>query len=450
MLHKLRSLKQQEWQVLLTTWLGTFFDGLDASIFILALYPTFSELLNTTSHAQIGVAGSFVLAAFMVGWAVGAAFFGMLADRLGRLNTMVFTILLYAICTGLCATSHNCLELGIYRFFVGCGIGGEISVGAVFLAETWKGRPRYLATGMLSSAFGFGYLTISLLNFGLGGFGWRALYIVGMLPAFLTIYIRLKLKESSHFTDAQSVEFKKARESLSQSGRFARKSAENHPLLPFLEVFNREYRSKTLSVMTLACATIVGYWAVVSWIPAWVNQLTGTNAMVERSTAAAVLNIGAILGAIAFGAIFDKLGTKNAFLLAFVGSLVSCIAMFLTVRSYGPLLLTWVSIVGLFTVAPFVVLCIYVPELFPTQMRVTAFGICVQSGRLCAAAAAIMAGQLIALFGGSYAMAGSCVSLLYLAGIAASLVLPRSSGEVLPVVTVEANKPKSQLAGAVR
>lgn len=89
--------KPHEWQVLFTTWLDTLFDGMDASIFAMALFPTLSEILGTKSHSEVGVAASFILASFMIGWAVGSALFGILADRIGRVNTMIFTILLCAV-----------------------------------------------------------------------------------------------------------------------------------------------------------------------------------------------------------------------------------------------------------------------------------------------------------------------------------------------------------------
>lgn len=433
MLQQLQSRTPYEWRVLFTTWMGMLFDGMDASIFVLALYPTLSELLNTTSHSEVGVAASYVLAAFMVGWTVGSAIFGVVADRIGRVNTMVLTILLYAVCTGLCATSHSTVELAIYRFFVGCGIGGELSVGAVFLAESWKGKGRYWATGVMCTAFGFGYLLTACLNYGLGGFGWRALYLVGIVPALLTIYIRLKLKDSHHFAEA------------------AERRVESSALdkvAPILTVFNSENRGKSFCVLALATAAIVGYWAVLAWVPAWVNQLTGTNATLERSTCAVVLNVGAIIGALALGGLFEKLGRKKSFFYSYLGALVSCIAMFLTVKSYGPELLAWVFVVGFFTEAPFVPLLIYVPELFNAKIRVTAFGVSVQLGRLFAATAAVMAGQLIALFGGSYALAGSCVALVYIVGMVASLVLPQSTGNVAMTAAPATSEKKRQLAGA--
>lgn len=400
-------------QVLFATWLGMFFDGMDASIFVLALFPTMSALLHTQDHAQVGLVGSYVLATFMIGWTVGSFLFGLVADRIGRVSTLIMTILLYAICTGLCATANSVAELAFYRFLVGCGIGGEISVGCVLLAETWRGRSRFWATGVMCTAFGFGYLATAAMNYGLGHLGWRWLYVAGTIPAILTLYIRLKLKNTLEHAGANT------------TGRQDRKGV-------FAQLFQRENQFKTICICVLASTCIVGYWAVLSWIPAWINQLMGGNAVSERSTAACVLNIGSILGALSLGWLHDKVGHRKAFFLSFLGAITSCITMFMTIKSFGLPLLALVFVVGFFVEAPFVPLMIYAPELFSSRIRATAFGASVQSGRLLAAFAAVTAGQIIAAFGGSYAIAGSIISLVYIVGMGAALVAPHTSGEVLP------------------
>jgi MFS family permease len=151
------STQSAPFHVLLATWLGGVFDGMDSSIFAIVLYPALSELLGTTSHAEIGPYGSYIVALFMVGWALGAFIFGTLADYIGRAKTMTITILLYAICTGLCATAHTWWELGIYRFLVGAGIGGEMGIGAVFLSECWPNKSRMKAVGIMATSLGVGY-----------------------------------------------------------------------------------------------------------------------------------------------------------------------------------------------------------------------------------------------------------------------------------------------------
>lgn len=405
----------EQWRALVATWLGAFFDGMDASIFILVLFPTLSELLHSQSHGTIAWHGAIILATFMIGWTTGSAIFGLIADRVGRVRTMIMTILLYAACTALCATSHNWVELAVYRFFVGCGIGGEISVGAVLLAEAWKGSSRYWATGVMCSSFGCGYLFTALLGYALGGFGWRWLYLVGAIPALLTIYIRLKLKDSDHFLAVQKDQTNEQTQNLL-----------SYPARLLL-LFNKEYRQRTVCVIGLAAASIVGYWAILSWIPAWVNQLVGSSdAVNERSIAAIVLNLGSITASIIFGFLYEKIGRVNSFRLAFGGALISCVTMFSTVTAYGPLLLFWVFMVGFFAIAPFIPLYIYVPELYDTRIRSTAFGISVQSGRIFAAMAALLAGQLISTLGGSYAIAGTWVSSIYLVGFLSTAIMPLS------------------------
>lgn len=414
------------WHVLAATWLGAFFDGLDATIYVMVLVPALTELLKTTSHTEMGVVGSYILAIFMVGWAVGAAVFGMLADHIGRARTLTITILLYAICTGLCATANTWQELAFYRFLVGCGIGGEIGIGGVLLAEAWKGRARLHAAAAMVSAFGVGYLATSALNLCLGGFGWRWLFVAGVVPALLTVYLRIKLKDSTEF---EFLAQRKAR--AKQKPVHARTQEEKALLEPtFPSLFKKKTLPKTIIIATMASSAIMGYWAVLAWIPAWVNQLVGTAAVQERSITVIAMNLGLVVSAMIGGWYVRVLGRSVAFRIGSLASFICCVAMFLTVKSFGPALLAWAFITGFVTVMPFVVLFIYVPELFETRIRGTGFGFSYNLGRIFAAIAALCGGQLIAMFGGSYAHAGATVAGVYLIGVAASFFMPVTKGEV--------------------
>lgn len=418
--------ESSQWHVLIAAWLGLMFDGMDATIYVLVLFPALSELLATTSHATIGPYGGVILATFMVGWAVGSIGFGILSDHIGRTKAMVLTILLYAICTGLCACSHSWTELAFYRFLVGCGIGGEQSAGVVLIAESWRGKARLHATGIMMTAFGCGYLLAGALNMWLGHLGWRWLFLAGIVPALLTVYIRAKLKDSMQFQLVQEYKrrFRKPRTdttSDSQSGLIS----------PLKQLFTPENRRKVLVVSALSSTAVVGYWSVMAWIPPWINQLTGTLAISERSTATLTMNVGSIIAGVITGTLLILVGRRNTFRIAFVGALVSFISMFLMVKSFGSALLMWAFVVGFFAQLPFNCVFAYAPELFETQIRGTAVGFSVQIGRLMGALGALVGGQLIALFGGSYAMAGSCVALFYLVGIFASFFMPNTTGEVL-------------------
>jgi len=425
--------QSSQWNILLASWLGEMFDGMDASIFVLVIFPALSELLGTKSHSTVGLYASIILATFMVGWTVGGISFGILADHIGRALTLVYTILLYATFTGLCAFSHSWQEMAFYRFFVGCGIGGEISIGAVLLAEGWRGASRLHAAGALAGSFGVGYLIASVLNLFLGGLGWRYLFIAGIVPAFLTAYIRIKLKEPVQF--ALMSQYKKRLRAKPKADL----SEEEAEVLKFTfpQIFKGANLSKTLLVTAISSTSIVGYWAVLSWIPPWINQLTGTAAIQERSIATIVLNIGGIISCQLVGILVNKFGRRTTFFAGFLGALICSLGMFLTNKSFNSTLLVWIFFEGFFAMALFSLIFIYVPEIYETKLRATAFGFCVQIGRIAAAIAAVTGGQLIVVFGGSYAMAGATISLFYLVGVFASIFVKTPKEDFLHASVID-------------
>ncbi len=197
------------------------------------------------------------------------------------------------------------------------------------------------------------------------------------------------------------------------------------------QIFNHQNIGKTILVTALASTAIVGFWAVLSWIPPWINQLVGTAAVNERSIVAISLNIGGIISALLAGSMVIKFGRRASFCFCFLGALICCLGTFLTTNSYSNALIVWTFFIGFFAVMAFSLLFIYVPELFETKLRATAFGFCIQIGRLAAAAAAILGGQLISAFNGSYAMAAACVSLFYLVGIVASAFIKTPKEDLL-------------------
>lgn len=410
------------WHVLAATWLGELFDGMDASIYVITMYPALCELLSTHSHAEIAPTGAVITCVFILGWTAGGIVFGTLSDYIGRSRTMMFTVLLYALCSGLCALSHNWQELALYRFLVGFGIGGEIGIGAVMVSECWRGRPRLHAAGFLASSFASGCLLAAAFNFILGGFGWRWLYLVGVLPALVTVYLRTHVRESDEFMNAR------AHKSLLLQRNLATLSREEQAKRSFTlrRIFEPHCLKKTLAVVGLATPAVVGYWAVLSWIPSWINQLVGGEAIGERSLATFALNAGAVCSTLAAGALVIKLGRQRCFQIANIGALVFCFLLFGTARHFDAYFLCVAYCLGAFASMPFALLFIYVPELFETAIRGTAFGFSVTAGRIFAAAAAIAGGQLIAFFGGSYPIAGMTIGLVYVLGITVSFVMPAS------------------------
>src|SRR5262249_27367117 len=191
------------------------FDCLDQNLFTLARPSAMKDLLGGQYQgaelaAQAQFWGDVVTSVFMVGWASGGLFFGMLGDRLGRTKTMLATVLLYSGCTGLSALSVGVWDFAAYRFLTGLGVGGEFGVGVALVAEVMPSRARPLALTMLQALSAFGNISAALVNLGFGvaeeqgliDSPWRKMFLVGALPALLAVFIRLWLKEPEQWQKA--------------------------------------------------------------------------------------------------------------------------------------------------------------------------------------------------------------------------------------------------------
>lgn len=414
------------WQSLWAAWFGEAFDAMDATIYFMALYPCVSELIHSKNDTEIGWYGSLILATFMLGWALGAVGLGILADRIGRTTTMTLSILLYAVATALCALSHSWQELAFYRFLVGIGIGGEIALGTVLIAESWGNRGRLWATATLESSFGVGVMFCAGINMLLGQFGWRWLFVAGLIPAVLALYIRLTLKESSSFEN-----IRQTRQKLKHTPR-NKLSADEQQLLgiPLWELLKGPQSKQLLLTAGSCTCAIIGWWACISWIPPWVNQLTGHAAIDQRSMASTILSIGNLIGCFSTPLLIKWLGRTKTLMLAFGLGWLATMTMFLTVKTYGLPLLAWCLIVGVFAVMQFVVVAIYIPEAYATRYLGSAAGFSFGAGRILAAAVAVFGGHLIGFYAGSYAYASATMSLAYLIGFFISSKLPDTAGVV--------------------
>jgi MFS family permease len=412
---------------LLSACLGGLFDGFDASIYVLVLFPALSDLLNTKSHEVVAPVGALLLAVFMIGWAMGAIIFGRLSDRFGRVKIMTWTILLYALSSGLCALSHSWQELAFYRFLVGLGIGGEMGTGAIFLSEWFSGKTRYRALAVMNGSICAGYMLSAVANFVLGHAGWRYVFLCGLAPALLAIYVRLQLKDPA---------------------RTETEIEEQRNFSPFKFLFSLHLK-KSLIVLTLASVAMVNWWAVLSWVPAWINQMTGGLAVTERSAVSFTMYMGSIIFDLLGMALLVYLRRRRTFAIAFAGCLIFDLLMFLTVKSYGPALLAFAFGAGGFAAMPFMFLYTMVPELYPTKVRGTAFGISIQTGRTFAALFALIGGQLIAAFHGSYPIAGSVVALVNVLGFAAAWLIPEDENYLsLESSWEKATAPEAEGVGA--
>src|SRR5688572_17368566 len=197
----LRELSPQQWRSGVASWLGWFFDGLELHLCTLVATPLVVQLLAAPSAADPAVKekSAYIQAAFLVGWAVGGAFFGRLGDLIGRSRALALTVLTYACCTGLCAFAQTWWQLMLFRFVAALGIGGEWAVGASLLTETWPRAWRPWMAAFLQTGVNLGILlgaaVVGALTLVLPPQAERWVFLAGVAPALLVFWIRRHVPE---------------------------------------------------------------------------------------------------------------------------------------------------------------------------------------------------------------------------------------------------------------
>jgi len=415
-----------QWLVLFIAWLGWVFDSMDATIYAIVLHPALEELLGSSTangsvnHEAIAWYGGIIFSIFLIGWAIGGVLFGVVADRLGRTKALIATILIYALFTGLAALSQDWWHLAIYRFLTALGIGGEWAAGATLVAEVWPEEKRARAAGILQSAWAVGFFLAAAFNLLLNEYGWRVLFVVGVLPAFVALLVRLWVKEPERWVKSRSQAF------LSGAGRRVK----------LLELFHGDLRRPTLVGSLLAFVAVFGLWGATNWVPTLVRELPDLRGLDRAALSSYVsyaimaLNLGALVGYLSFGPLADRFGRRPIFALMCAGSLVLLPITFLTPHAYAHVLLL-LPVLGFFNNGIFSGFPIYLPELYPTRIRATGAGFCFNAGRILASTGPFLTGFLVTSLG-SFGQAASAVALIYLVGLAVLPFAPETKGQPLP------------------
>ncbi|MFO1499043.1 MAG: MFS transporter [Verrucomicrobiota bacterium] len=423
-----RGVSGYQWMVLFVAWLGWVFDAMDATIYALVLHPALHQLLPATVAGPvtpeiIGRYGGIIFSVFLIGWAIGGVLFGVVADRFGRTKTLVWTIVVYALFTGLAAISSTWWELAAYRFLTALGIGGEWAAGAALVAEVWPEGKRSKAAGILQSAWAAGFLLAALINLTMRSYGWRPIFLVGVAPAIVALFVRMWVKEPERWLHAQSSEA--AARAAGQSGKSK-----------LAELFSPPLVRATWVGSGLAFVAVFGLWGATNWTPTLIRALPDLRGLSDAdmtsrvSYATMILNVGSLLGYLSFGPMADRLGRRTAFAIMCVGSLVMVPITFLTPRAYGHVL--WLlPMLGFFNNGIFSGFPIYLPELYPTRLRATGAGFCFNVGRVIASSGPFLTGLLVAALGG-FGPAASAISLIYVLGLLILPFAPETKGKALP------------------
>jgi MFS family permease len=384
--------------------LGWLLDAMDVMLYSLVLSHLMRDLGMDKGTA--GLLNSLTLLAS----AAGGLLFGVLADRVGRTRALMASILIYSVASGACGLSTTILQLGILRFILGLGMGGEWTTGAALIAETWPAAHRGKALGIMQSMWAVGEIVAAaVVAIVLPRFGWRAVFFVGVLPALLVFWIRRDVPEPEIWL----------------------RSREARPAGGLRALWRPGLRRNALVATAMNACAMFGYWGLFTWIPAYLSLPVAEGGrgldLMKTTTWLIVMGVGKWLGYVTFGFFADAVGRRGSY----VAYLVAAAAL---VPLYGiaetPLALLLLGpLVAFFGTGYFSGFAAVTSELFPTEIRGTAMGLTYNVGRGLSAAAPAVVGILANSFG-----LGSAFLLQAAAFLAAALfalALPETRGKAL-------------------
>ena len=454
----LLEMNRYHWFVFAVTATAWMLDCMDQQLFNLARQSAVTELLGPEGRSEVKLWATISTSVFLIGWAVGGLFFGIMGDRSGRVKTLSTTILVYSIFTGLSALSMTIWDFMGYRFLTGLGVGGVFAVAVALIAETVPDRPRPYTLGMLQALSGVGNCTAALIFIGLGllaargyfdhltvlGSGlikpWRIMFLVGIVPGLLVVLIQGRMHEPEKWKRAIAAGQKKP--------GFGELFA--HPV----------WRRHALFGLLLAFSGVVGLWGIgffsidlqqsvfkktfiaeakaMDLDEAETTRYVGGQLAIWAGITSLFLNAGAAAGMLTFSTVTAFLGRKKSFAIAFVAAGFSTLLVFWKLKTFEDIY--WmIPLMGFCQLALFGGFAIYLPELFPTRLRSTGTSFCYNVGRLAAAVGPFMLGVLTtkvftAAEGWEEPMrpAGMVMCSVFLLGLLALPFLPETKDKPLP------------------
>jgi MFS family permease len=387
--------------------LGYMLDAMDVLLYVFALQTLRAEF--ALSNREAGLVSS----ATLITSAAGGFLFGLLADRIGRRRALIYSILLYSFACGGTALARNFHELLLWRALIGFGLGGEWAAGAVLVAESWPPEQRGRAIGLMQSGWALGYiLAAGVAAWILPLYGWRLLFLVGLLPALLTLAIRRTVEEPAIWSAA-------------------RRPAGGPGLL---SLFRRPLAATTVLATALTTSVLFAYWGLFTWLPGFLSapaSAGGAGLSIVRTSAWIVpLELGAFAGYLSFGWLADRLGRRPAFLIYMLGAAALTPVYGLLPHwlpgAAEPALLALGPLVGFLGSGYFSLFGAFLAELYPTAVRGAGQGFTYNSGRALSALAPYLVGAAADRSGLGAALGIN--SAFFLAGAALIFTLPETRG----------------------
>ena len=399
-----RDVTQAERSSLIAGGAGWMLDAMDVMLYsyvIIALIPAFG-----ISKATAGSLNSLMLVAS----AIGGLLFGVIADRIGRVRALMASILVYSLASAASGFSQSIPQLAVFRFILGLGMGGEWTTAAALIAETWRAEHRGKALGVMQSAYAIGEAIAAVIFLiVLPRFGWRAVFFVGVLPAFLVLWIQRRVPESDLWK----------RRALQKKG------------VPLGKLFDKEVLRNGILATAMNASAMFGYWGLFTWIPGYLSLPAAQGgrglSLATATTFILALCVGKWLGYALFGFFADRFGRRKPYFFYLLCA-AALVPLYGTSRTAVALLILG-PFIAFFGTGHFSGYAAIASELFPGEIRASAMGLSYNIGRGLSAVAPFAVGALASRFGfttGFLLLAGA----FFVAALLA-LALPETRGRQL-------------------
>ncbi|MFD1470837.1 MFS transporter [Companilactobacillus mishanensis] len=337
-------------KVVASTTAGFGLENMDVMFLSFALSSIIAEL--NLSGAQAGLISTIT----NVGMLLGGIFFGILADRIGRIKSFTYTIFIFAIATSAMFFAHNLTTIYICRFLAGIGAGGEYGIGMTVLAESFpKNKLGRISSWVGMAGQGGAIVATVLAALIIPSFGWHALFLFGIIPVLITFFIRRHLKESDTFIKSSKVKHGSVKELFAT------------PKIGY----------QTVALMIMAIVQIAGYFGLMNWLPTIMQKQL--NLQVSSSIWMIATILGMCVGMLTFGWILDNLGPRLAFGIFLVASAVGVFVLTLPTNMISLIIVG--AVVGYFSNGMFAGYGAVVSRLYPTEIRATANNVIMNTGR---------------------------------------------------------------------